>query len=167
MAIAFQPQICDVTSPYVYGTRHGGWPQSRPHCARWRPKSPSAKRGHSPTIFAHFYCGQTTVCIRILLRSEVGLSPGDTVLDGDPDSSPKAAQPPLQFSVHVRCGQTAGWTKMPLGMEVGLGPGNIVLDGDPCSSPKERGYSSPTHILAHVCCGQTAGWTRMRLGTKA
>jgi len=64
---------------------------------------------------------------------EVGLGPGDFVLDGD--LAPPKAQPP-QFSAHVHCGETAGWTTMPLGTEVGLGPGNIVLDGVPAPPPK-------------------------------
>ena len=71
------------------------------------------------------------------LGMEVGLSPGDFVLDGDPLPSPKRGRSPLKFSAHVYCGQTAGWIKMVLGMEVGLGPGHIVLDGDPAPLPKK------------------------------
>jgi len=64
---------------------------------------------------------------------EVGLSPGDFVIDGDrPAALPKkGAEPPHQFSVHVHCGQTAGWIKMALGVEVGLGSDHIALDGEP------------------------------------
>ena len=43
--------------------------------------------------------------IKMSLGMELGLGPGDFVLDGD---------------------QTAGCIKMPLGMEVGLGPGDCV-----------------------------------------
>ena len=68
------------------------------------------------------------------LGMEVGLSPGDFVLDGDSAPSPKGAEAP-KFSAHIYCGQTAGWIKMTLGMEVGLGPGHIVLDGDPAPLP--------------------------------
>jgi len=54
--------------------------------------------------------------IKMPLGREVGLSPSDIVLDGDPaPSSPKREQTP-QFSAHVYCGQTAGWIKMKLGM---------------------------------------------------
>jgi len=61
---------------------------------------------------------------------ELGRSPGNFVLDGDPAPLPKkAAEPPAQFSAHFYCGQTAACTKMPLGMEVGLSP-ELVLDGD-------------------------------------
>jgi len=70
------------------------------------------------------------------LSMEVGLGPGDFVLDGDPaPPSPKRGRSP-QFSAHVYYGQTAGWTKMALGKEVGLSPGHIVLDGDAAPLPK-------------------------------
>jgi len=69
---------------------------------------------------------------------EVGLGPGDFVLDGDPAPLPspqKGGQRP-QFSTHVDCGQKAARIKMKLGMEVGLGSGHIVLAGDPAPLPK-------------------------------
>jgi len=78
------------------------------------------------------------------LGTEVDLSPGDFVLDGDPLALPKKGAGPLppKFSAHVYCGQTAGWIKMALGVEVGLGPVHIVLDGDTAPLPK-RGQSPP------------------------
>jgi len=69
--------------------------------------------------------------IKMPLGMELGIGPGDFVLDGDP------APPP-----HVCCGQTAGWIKMVLGMKIGLSPGNFVLDGDPDPSPKCGGAPS-------------------------
>jgi len=84
-----------------------------------RTQLPLSKKGRSPKFSAHVYCGQTAGWIKMLLRMEVGLIPGDFVLDGDPaPSSKKGLEPPPQFSVHVYCGQTAGCIKMPLGMEV-------------------------------------------------
>ena len=89
------------------------------------------------------------------LGVELGLGPGDVVLDGDP-------APPLQkkrveptpnfrpmFIVH---GQTAGWIKMVLGMEVGLSPGDllVVLDGDPAPSQKKDRASSPIWPISIV-----------------
>jgi len=74
------------------------------------------------------------------LGMEVGLSPGDFVLDGDPVPLPKKGAEPPKFSAHVYCGQTAGWIKMPLGTKVGLSPGDSVLDGDPSPFP-QRGRS--------------------------
>jgi len=68
---------------------------------------------------------------------EVGLGPGDFVLDGEPAPPPqKGDRAPSKFSAHVYCGQTAGWMKLVLGMEVGLSPGDFVLYGDPVPSPK-------------------------------
>jgi len=75
------------------------------------------------------------------LGVELGLSPGDFVLDGDPALPPqKGGGAPKLFSAHVYCGETAGWIKLTLGMEAYLSPGYFVLDGDPALSPK-RGRS--------------------------
>ena len=73
------------------------------------------------------------------LGIEVGLSPGDFVLDKDSVPLPKTGGAP-QFSAHVYCGQTVAWIKMPLGTEVGLGLRDIVLDEDP-SRPPPNGHS--------------------------
>ena len=93
--------------------------------------APPKKRGTAPQFSAHVYCGQTARCIRIQLGMEVGLGPGDTVLDPDPAPRLKVAHP--QFSAHICCDQMAGWIKMPLGTEVDLGPGDCVRWG-PSSS---------------------------------
>jgi len=76
------------------------------------------------------------------LGMEVGFSPGDLVLDGDPAPSSKRGRSP-QFLAHVYCGQTAAWIKMALDTEVGLGPDEIVLDGDPAPLPKNGGRAPP------------------------
>ena len=82
------------------------------------------------------------------LGTEVGLGPGDIVLDVDPAPPRKGAQQPLpQFSAHVYCGQTARLIRIPLGTEVGLGPGDIVLDGDP--APPRKGAQQSPHFSAH------------------
>jgi len=41
------------------------------------------------------------------LGMEIGLGPGDFVLDGDP-APPRKGTAATQFSAHVYCGQTAG-----------------------------------------------------------
>jgi len=154
-------------------TWYGGRPKTRRHCVRWGPSSPLPK-GHSPQFLDHFYCGQMAVCIRIPLGTEVGLSLGDIVLDGDPAPLPLKGHSP-QFSANVCCGQIrlsysricaengvklqltnccgqiAGWTKMPLGMEVGLGPGDFVFDGDPAPPRKSAQHPSnfwPMSVVA-------------------
>ena len=94
------------------------------------------------------------------LGMEVGLGPGDFVLDGDP-APRKRSQPPTQVLAHVCCGQVAGWIKMPLGREVGLDPGDIALDRDqveqlrtfqPMSIVAKRSPMSATaELLLCVC----------------
>jgi len=65
--------------------------------------------------------------MKVVLGMQVGLSPGDFVLEWDPVPFPqKGAEPSPQFSAHFYCGQTVGWIKMRLGMEVCLSPGDFV-----------------------------------------
>jgi len=78
------------------GTWHGGRPWPRPHGARWGLSSPLQKGGRAPPKFAaHLYCDQTAECIKLTLGMEVGLSPGDFVLHGDPAPAPKVAERPI------------------------------------------------------------------------
>ena len=64
------------------------------------------------------------------LGMELGLSPGDFVLDGDPAPSPKRGQStPSSHFRPIYCGQTASWIKMALGMEVGLSLDDFVSWG--------------------------------------
>jgi len=44
---------------------------------------------------AHVYCGQTAGWIKMVLGMDVGLSPGDFVLDGDPAPLPQKGAEPL------------------------------------------------------------------------
>jgi len=87
------------------------------------------------------------------LGMELGLSPGDFVLDGDP-APPQKGGGAHKFSAHVYFGQTAGWIKMALGMEVGLSPGDFVLDGDP--APSQKGGRAPSPIFGKFLCPN--GW---------
>ena len=114
-------------------TWHAGRPRSRTHCVRWGPSSPSLK-GAQPQFSAHI----CSVVAKWLHRSrchlvlEVGLGPGDFVLDGDTaPPPPNGGGVPPQFSAHFYCGHKARCIKMPLGMEVGLSPWEFVLDGNP------------------------------------
>jgi len=110
---------------------------------------------------AHVCCGQTAGWIKMPLSTEVGLGPGDSVLNGDPAPLERGTASP-HFSAHVYCGDMAGWIKMPLNTEVDLGPGHIVIDGaqlrqkraqqpplfDPCLSwPNGR----PSQLLLSAC----------------
>ena len=89
------------------------------------------------------YCGQTVRWIKIPVRTEVGLSTGHIVLDGNP--APKKGHSHPQFLAHVYCGKTAGWIKMPLGTEVGLSPGDTVFDEYPAALHK-NGHSTPANF---------------------
>ena len=80
--------------------------------------------------------------IKMPLGMELGLGPGDFVLDGDPSPLPKKGAEPPKFSADVYCVKTAGWIKMVLGIEVGLSPVDFVLDKGPVPLPK-KGTKSP------------------------
>jgi len=80
-------------------------------------------------------CGQMAAWIKMSLGMELGLCPGDFVLDGDPVAlSPKRGRTP-KFSAHVYCDQTAGWMKLVLDMMVGLNLGAFVLQRQRQSVP--------------------------------
>jgi len=90
--------------------------------------------------------------IKMSLGIEVGLGPGDFVLDRDPLTLPKKGGGAPKFSAYVYCGQSAGWIKIVAGMEEGLSPCDFMLDGDPAPSPKRQqsplSNFRPTSIVA-------------------
>jgi len=69
-------------------TCHKVTPRPRPHRVTW----------------AYVCCGQTASWIKVPLVTEVGLGPGDIVLDRDP--SPQKNRHSPQFLAHVYCRQT-------------------------------------------------------------
>ena len=75
--------------------------------------------------------------IKMSLGMELGLGPGDFVLDGDHTPPAQKGMERPKFSAHVYCGQTAGWMKLVLGSEVGLSPDDFVLDEDPAPPPQK------------------------------
>ena len=90
------------------------------------------------------YCGETVGWIKVPLGTQIGLSPGNSVLDEDPASPPKRHSPPF---FGRRLLWPNGWIKMPLGMEVGLCSIHIVLGGDP--APPRKGHSSPPTFVVY------------------
>jgi len=98
--------------------------------------------------------------IKMPLGTEVGLGPGNFVLDGDPASPPqRRGRAPSPILAHVYCGPTAGWIKMALGMEVGIGPGHIVLDGDPAALQKRAPrIFGPFLLWPNGCVYQNTPW---------
>jgi len=71
-----------------------GRSRPRPHCVRWGPSSsfPKGAQQPLPHFSAHVCCGQTARCTRISLGTEIGLGPGDTMLDRNPAPPRKGAQ---------------------------------------------------------------------------
>jgi len=70
----------------------GDRPRSRRLCVRWGPRSPLHKGGRPPKVSAHVYCGETAGWIKIVLGTDVDLSPGDFLLVGNPAPSSKRGQ---------------------------------------------------------------------------
>jgi len=81
------------------------------------------------------------------LGMEVGLSPGNFVLDGDTAPSQKWAEPSNFRPTCIVAKRLHGF-KMPLGTEVGLVLIDIVLDGDPDISRK---MAHPPHPIFGPC----------------
>ena len=76
-------------------TWRAGRPRPWPHCIRWGPISPPQRGTASTQFSAHICCSQIAAWIKMPLGMELGLSPGDFVLDGDPAPLPKkGAEPP-------------------------------------------------------------------------
>ena len=84
------------------------------------------------------------------LGKEVGLSPGDFVLDGDP--APSAIFGPFLLRPN-------GWMHQDSTWYGGIG----LISEDPAPLPK--GGRAP-NFSAHVYCGQTAAWITVPLGTE-
>ena len=79
---------------HQYATWYGGRPQSRQLCARWG-HSPLPKKGAEPPNFRPCLLCQTAGWIKMPLGTDVGLGPGDIVLDGGPSCPPKRVQAPI------------------------------------------------------------------------
>jgi len=75
------------------------------------------------------------------LGMEVGLSPNDFVLDGDPAPSQKGAEPHNFRPMSIAAKRLHG-SRCHLVRSIGLGQDDIVLDGDAAPLPK-MGQSTP------------------------
>jgi len=148
------------------GTWHGGMPQPRRLCVRWGPR-PLPKRGQSP--LSNFrpisIVDKTAGCIKMPLGIEVGLSPRDFVLDGNPSPSTKRVRSlPLQKKIGPCLLWPNGWMDQGGTWHEGTPQlGDFVLDGDPVPLPK-KGTEPTPQFSAHFYCGQTAGCIKMPLG---
>ena len=86
--------------------------------------------------------------MKLVLGMEVGLSPGDFVLDGDPAAPPPNGHSPPIFGPHL------------------LRP-NGCMDQDVTwygARPQPRDFELDGDPIPHVYCGQTAGWMKLVLG---
>jgi len=108
------------------------------------------------------YCGQIVGWIKMKLGTQVGLSPGHIVLDGDPAPLPQKVKNSNFRPISVVTQWLHGSRCYVLGMEINLSPGDLVLDGDHVPPPQKEGGAP--RFSAHVYCGQTAGWIKMALG---
>jgi len=122
--------------------------------------SPSKGGTAAFQFLAHACCGQTAGWIKMSHDTEVGLSPGDIVLDGDP-APPWKGHSSLHFLVHVCRGQTAGWIRISLGTEVGFGQGHVVLDD--IQLPTERGTAAPTFLPLSIVAKRLPIWATAEL----
>ena len=73
-------------------TWYGCRPQPRGLCVRWRPSASLPKRGQSPPNFRLMFIVAKRLDGWMSLGTKVGLSPGDSVFDGDPAPSPIFSQ---------------------------------------------------------------------------
>ena len=83
------------------------------------------------------------------LGMEIGLGPGDFVLDGHPAPlSKRGGSPSLIFRPCPLWPN--GWMDQNNGVEIGLGPDHIVLDGDPAPLPKKGAEPLPNRPISIV-----------------
>jgi len=75
-------------------TWHAGRPWPWPHCVRWGPSSPSSE-GAEPPVYGPYLLLPMAAWIKMPHGREVGLGPGDFVIDGNPAPLPKRGQSPL------------------------------------------------------------------------
>ena len=103
--------VCDVGVLWPNGwidqdaTWYGGRPRHRPHCVRRGPSSPpQKKRVAQPRIFGSCLLWPNGWMDQEATLYEVGLSPGDIVLDGT--QVPQKGHSSPHFSADVYCGKT-------------------------------------------------------------
>ena len=125
---------------------------------------PSAsKRRHSPQFSAHVRCGQTAGWIKMPLGMEVGLGPGDFVLDGDP-APLKGAQSPISGPCLL---WPNGWMDEAGTWHGGRPqPRRLCVRRGPRSTLRKMGAEPPPQFSAHFYCDHTAACIKMPFGTK-
>jgi len=146
------------------GTWHGGRPQPRRLCVRWKHSPPPKKKGSEPPpqFSAHFYCGQTVGCIKMSLGMDVGLSPVDFVLDGDPVPHPKKGADPPNFRPMFMVAKWLDASRCHLA-RTRPQPRRLCVRWGP-SLLHTKGVEPLPQFSAYFYCSQTAGCIKMPLG---
>ena len=128
------------------------WYRARPRPRRlfvsWRPRSPSPKGAQtSPQFSAHICCGQMAAWIKMSLGMELGLCPGNFVLDGDPalhspkrDRTPSPIFGPFVLWPNGCMHQDATWYG---GRPQ---PRRLVFDGDPAAALPQKWGGAPNFL---------------------
>ena len=104
------------------------------------------------------------------LGMEVGLCPGNFVLDVDPTPPKKEVEPggrAPQFLAHVYCIWPNGWMHRDATWYRGRPQSRrlcVRWGPSPLGLPQKG--QSPTQFSVHVYCGQTAAWIKMPTGTE-
>jgi len=143
-------------------TWYGGRPLPKRHCVTCGLSSPLHKQGANRQFSPHLYYGQTATWIKMPLGKEVGLGPGDIVLDGDPAPPPqKGGTAPIfrlcLFWPNGCMDQDATW------YDGKPRPGQHFVRCGP-SSPPPKGHSP--QFSSHICCSQMVRWITMPIGRK-
>ena len=114
---------------------------------------------------AHVYCGQTAAWIKMPLGTEVGLGPGDILLDGDlAPPSPKRGQSSLpNFRPMSIVAKLLDGSRWHLAWRWALVQAHCARWGY-SFLPQKRDRAH--QFLANVYCGETAGWIKTPLGTE-
>ena len=108
-------------------------------------------------------CGQMAGWIKMALGMEVGLGPGQIVLDRDQLRSPKKGQSPPIFGSFLLWPN--GWMHQAVTWYGGRPrPRRLCVTWGPRSPSQKRGQSS--QFSAYVYCGQTAVCSRIPRGTE-
>jgi len=121
------------------------------------------KKGWSPQFSAHIYSGQTAAWIEMPLGTEVGLGPGDIVLDGDPAppfQKGGGAPPPFaNFRPIFIVAKRLDGSIWHLAWRWAFAQATL-LDGDPATPSKKGG--SP-QFATHVYCAKRLHGSRCHL----
>ena len=126
---------------------------------------PLPQRGTAPQFSAHICGGRMAAWIIMSLGMELGLSPGDFVLDGDPAPTPKGGRTystifgPFLLWPNGWMHQDVTWYRCR------PKPRGLCVRWRPSPPPQKEGRATPK-FSAHVCSGQKAGWIKMLLGTE-